>query len=63
VQYHETIGDLKRKVAEKTGVPAEQQQARRCQRAVGRTQLRLTATAARSSSGTARSCGATCTTT
>ncbi len=28
VQYHETLGDLKRKVAEKTGVPVEQQQAR-----------------------------------
>ena len=28
VQYHETIGDLKRKVEEKTGVPSDKQQAR-----------------------------------
>jgi hypothetical protein len=28
VQYHETIGDMKTRVAAKTGVPVENQQAR-----------------------------------
>jgi hypothetical protein len=53
VQYKETIGDLKARVAAKTGVPVEKQQVRCVGRAL---RARVTAPAtACSSSGTARS--------
>jgi hypothetical protein len=53
VQYKETVGDLKARVAAKTGVPVEKQQVRGLGRA---SRSRVTAPAtARSSSGTARS--------